>query len=381
MTDSHTPSPGRRGFLRRLFTAGGFAAAAPQSALPQARDAGVSDLSLLPAYTRARNCKSRKQSSFDRTGGNRDYWTIAAGATQAVFEADGPGVMSHIWFTIAARGGDHLKELVLRGYWDGNARPSVETPIGDFFGLNLNSYHIYQSEYLACSPGKSLNCYFAMPYHKSARFTVTNEGRQEVGAFYSNIDYITVPKLPDDALYFHAHYRQSAPCVPAAGDSARLNPDGRQNYVYVETRGRGHLMGVTLGVLQNADGWWGEGDEMIFVDDEAKPAMTGTGSEDYFLGSWDFGGRDGAEPFAHAMYGAPLIVNAERTGGRYCCYRWHGDNPVTFERYLKHTMEHGHANDRGDSFFSVGYWYQATPYTDFPALPPLAARIPRVRTA
>ncbi len=141
------------------------------------------------------------------------------------------------------------------------------------------------------------------------------------------------------------------------------------NHVYIETRGRGHLMGVTLGVLQNADGWWGEGDEMIFVDDERTPVITGTGSEDYFLGSWDFGGRDGAEPFAHTMYGAPLIVNAERVGGRYCCYRWHGDNPVTFSRYLKHTMEHGHANNRRDNFFSVGYWYQSTPAADFPALP------------
>jgi hypothetical protein len=181
-------------------------------------------------------------------------------------------------------------------------------------------------------------------------------------------------------MYFHAQYRQAAPCVPTTGDAAKINLDGSRNYVYLETRGRGHLMGVTLGVLENANGWWGEGDEMIFVDDESKPVITGTGSEDYFLGSWDFGGRDRAEPFAHEMYGAPLIVAAERTGGRYCCYRWHGDNPVTFQRYLKHTMEHGHANNRGDNFFSVGYWYQATPNTDFPALPPVAERIPRVKT-
>jgi hypothetical protein len=93
-----------------------------------------------------------------------------------------------VWFTISARSGDHLKELVLRGFWDGNAKPSVEVPIGDFFGLNLGSYVIYESRYLACSPGKSLNCYFAMPYRRSARFTVTNEGTQEVGSFYSNID-------------------------------------------------------------------------------------------------------------------------------------------------------------------------------------------------
>jgi hypothetical protein len=120
---------------------------------------------------------------------------------------------------------------------------------------------------------------------------------------------------------------------------------------------------------------------MIFVDGEEKPGIVGTGSEDYFLGSWDFGGRDGAIPFGHHLYGAPLIVNAERTGGRYCCYRWHGDNPVTFERSLKHTMEHGHANDRGDNFFSCAYWYQTEPYTDFPPLASVAQRIPIVRTA
>jgi len=115
--------------------------------------------------------------------------------------------------------------------------------------------------------------------------------------------------------------------------------------------------------------------EMIFIDDESKPAIVGTGSEDYFLGSWDFGGQFGAQPFAHAMYGAHLITAAERTGGRYCCYRWHGDNPVTFERYLKHTMEHGHANDRVYNFYSCAYCYQTTPYTDLPALRPVADRI------
>ena len=100
------------------------------------------------------------------------------------------------------------------------------------------------------------------------------------------------------------------------GPNPKLNPDGKQNYVYMETRGKGHLMGVTLGVLQNANGWWGEGDDMIFIDDEAKPAIIGTGSEDYFLGSWDFGGLYGAQPFAHSMYGAPIISFAERQGGR-----------------------------------------------------------------
>jgi hypothetical protein len=375
MTQSSKP---RRDFLRGALAAGGLGAAQISQAQPRG---AAAEFDYLPKYARAQNYKSMKQSSYDRTGGNRDSWPIAAGGVQEVFNATGPGVVSHIWFTIAARSGDHLKELVLRAYWDGNAKPSIEAPIGDFFGLNLNSYQIYESAYLACSPGKSLNCYFAMPYRQSARMTVTNEGKQEVGSFYSNIDYMTVPRLPADAMYFHAQYRQATPNVPTTGDAAKINLDGRSNYVFAETRGRGHLMGVTLGVLQNADRWWGEGDEMIFVDDESKPLINGTGSEDYFLGSWDFGGRDGAQPFAHHYYGAPLIAAPERTGGRWCCYRWHGDNPVTFERYLKYTIEHGHANDRGDNFFSVGYWYQAAPYTDFPALPPVEARIPKVRTA
>jgi hypothetical protein len=373
----------RRGFLRRLFTGAGVAAAASPALSAQSSNAAAgSDAAsrILPKYARAQNYKSLKQSSFDRTGGNRDSWTIAPAQTIEVFKSDQPGVITHVWFTIAAQGRDHLKELVLRVYWDGNPKPSVETPIGDFFGLNLASYVIFESEYLACSPGKSLNCYFVMPYAKSARMTVTNEGKGNVGAFYSNIDYQNVASLPDDVLYFHAQYRQAAPCIPTTGDAAKINLDGAKNYVYAETRGRGHLMGITLGVLQNADNWWGEGDEMIFIDDETKPLITGTGSEDYLLGSWDFGGRDGAQPFAHRMYGAPLIAAAERTGGRYCCYRWHGDNPVTFNRYMKHTMEHGHANDRGDNFYSVCYWYQAQPYTDFPALPPVADRIPKVRT-
>ena len=376
MRTSEKPA-GRRGFVRNALGLAGVSVTLPAAAQAQARAAARADF--LPRYARAQNYKSLKQSSHDRSGGNADRWQLKPGATQELFNSSGPGVITHIWFTIAAQSRMHLKELVLRAYWEGNAKPSVEAPIGDFFGLNLGEYQIYQSAYLACSPGRSLNCYFSMPFHKAARLTVTNEGKQDVGAFYSNIDYMLVPALPDDVLYFHAQYRQQSPCVAQTG--TKLNPDGKLNHVYVETRGRGHLMGVTLGVLLNADGWMGEGDDMIFVDDESKPIIIGTGSEDYFLGSWNFGGLLGATPFAHHYYGAPIIIMAERTGGRYCCYRWHGDNPVTFTKYLKHTMEHGHANDRGDNFFSVGYWYQSEPYTDFPPLPPVEERIPRVKLA
>ncbi len=362
--------PARRGFLRRLgAVAAVSAAAAPEGSAAEASGPGGA---LLPSYARAQDYRSLKQSTYDRSGGNSDSRPIPPGQTLEVFKQVGPGVISHIWFTIAAHSPAHLKELVLRMYWEGNEKPSVEAPVGDFFGLNLGGYFIYESAFLACSPGKSLNCYFAMPFRKSALVTVTNEGARGVGAFYSNIDYQLLPSWPEDALYFHAQYRQAAPCV--LSNRGERNPDGKDNYVFCETRGRGHLMGVTLGVHLNADGWMGEGDDMIFVDNEATPAINGTGTEDYFLGSWNFGGRDGAQAFAHRFYGAPLITQPERTGGRYCCYRWHADNPVTFTKYLKHTIEHGHANNRADDFFSVGYWYQTAPMTDLTPLPGVEER-------
>jgi len=262
-----------------------------------------------------------------------------------------------------------------------NSKPSVETPVGDFFGLNLGQYNVYQSAFLNCSSVKALNCYFAMPFRKSARITVTNEGAQNVGSLYSNIDYQLVPSLPERSLYFHAQYRQATPnrAIKFSTGEKELNPEGKANYVYMESKGSGHLMGVTLGVLQNDERWMGEGDEMVFVDDDSKPVITGTGSEDYFCGAWDFGGRDGAVPFAHLYNGAHLIASAERIGGRYCLYRWHADNPITFRKSLKHTMEHGHANNRADCFYSVAYWYQSEPYTDFPALPPVAERTPTIK--
>ena len=366
----------RRRFVQSLAGTAGLAglASLAGAAGPAPQPAGTG-AEWLPGYARARRYRSRKQSSHDGTGGNQDYWVIKPGEQREVFNTTGAGCISHIWFTIAAQGPLHLKELVLRAWWDGSAQPSVEVPVGDFFGLNLGDYVIYESQYLACSPGQSLNAYFAMPYRRGARLAVTNEGARDVGAFYSNIDYIEADALPADALYFHAQYRQSTP-NQAQQLAERRNPDGATNYVYCETRGRGHLMGVTLGVVQLAEGWMGEGDDMIFVDDPAKPAIIGTGSEDYFLGSWNFGGRLNARPFAHRQYGAPLIQSPERVGGRYCLYRFHGDNPVTFSSYLKHTMEHGHANDRGDNFYSCAYWYQDQPATGFPALPPVGQRVP-----
>ena len=371
-----TDAPRRRRFLSALGGAAAFISGGRlQAAQAEAPSGGAT---LLPQYARLQNHRTLKQSSFDRTGGNHDFWRIEPGQSLDVLQSSGPGIITHIWFTINAHSSHHLKELVLRMYWDGASKPSVETPIGDFFGLNLGEYFLYQSAFLNCSSIKALNCYFAMPFRRSARISVTNEGAHAVDSFYSNIDYKLVSSLPENPLYFHAQYRQVTPnqALHYSTGQPELNLDGKSNYVFFETRGKGHMMGVTFGVLQNSDGWFGEGDEMIFIDDESKPVITGTGTEDYLCGAWDFNGV----PFANLYNGAPYIAIAERAGGRYCVYRWHADNPVTFDRYLKHTIEHGHANDRADNFYSVGYWYQTEPYTDFPALPSLSERLVALKT-
>ena len=133
-------------------------------------------------------------------------------------------------------------------------------------------------------------------------------------------------------------------------------------------------MGVTHAVEQNQDGWFGEGDDMIFIDGDALPTINGTGTEDYYNGAWDFGGQ----AFANLHQGAPYIVDPERIGGRYCLYRWHTESPIAFEKSIRVTMEHGHANHRSDNFYSTAYWYQVEPHAAFPALPAPAARAPRV---
>src|SRR5580658_6977777 len=331
----------------------------------------------------AKDYVQRRVSSYDRSGGNADARQIGAGETLTLLDEAGPGMISHVWVTIASDDPNHLKALVLRMYWDGEATPSVETPIGDFFGLGLGDYHLYQSLPLSVGADKALNGFFPMPFQKHARITVTNEGAVKVDAFYFNIDYRAYGKpLAGDLLYFHAQYRQAAPAHgwtnqwrsngdAIVNDKKNLNGDG--NYVWMEATGRGHCVGVTMSVLGKQDGWWGEGDDMFFGDGEALPSINGTGSEDYFLGAWDFGGR----PFSYGLFGAP-VVGQEVAGGRWALYRFHLDSPIPFTKSLRATIEHGHANHRSDNYFSVAYWYQTEPHAAFPALPPLEQRIPRI---
>ena len=323
---------------------------------------------------RLRSYRNGRSSSWDRTGGNGDAVPVEPGATAKLLELDGAGVVTHIWFTINSPDPMHLKNLVLRAWWDGEAAPSVEVPIGDFFGLGLGQYFTYQSALLAVAPIKALNAYFQMPFAKSARITLTNEGSVRTDSLYFAIDYVTFPALPAGVGRFHAQYRQAVPCPSLPGNPGGKNLSGANNYVFLEAAGKGHFVGVTHSVVQNKDGWFGEGDDMIFIDGDALPTINGTGTEDYYNGAWDFGGQS----FAYVHNGAPLMVTPEKKGGRYCLYRWHTESPITFEKSIRVTMEHGHANHRSDDFYTTAYWYQTEPHAAFPALPAPADRVPRV---
>ena len=324
----------------------------------------------LPDLAQARDYVLKRASSYDRSGGNRDARQVLPGAAITVFDEKGPGEISHIWFTIADKEPLHLKKIVLRMYWDDETTPSVEAPIGDFFGLGTGEYFLYQSAPLAVGADKALNCFFPMPFPRRARITVTNEGGEPINSLYWNIDWRAYrSSLPPNTMYFHAQYRQATPNL--AISDAKTNLDGHNNYVWMEAKGAGHFVGVTMSVVENADGWWGEGDDMFFVDGERLPSINGTGTEDYFLGAWDFGGK----AFSYSLFGAPL-VGPEKKGSKWSLYRFHLDSPIPFTRSLRATIEHGHANDRGDNFYSVAYWYQSEPHAAFPALPPVSARLP-----
>ncbi|HMD43517.1 MAG TPA: glycoside hydrolase family 172 protein [Candidatus Acidoferrum sp.] len=337
----------------------------------------------LSTLSQPHNYVQKRASSFDRSGGNADFRVIPPGETLTVLDESGPANITHIWFTLADDEPHHLKKIVLRIFWDEEPTPSVETPLGDFFGLGLGEYFTFQSALLAVAPNRALNSFFPMPFQKHARITITNSGNSKVDAFYFNIDYQLLDKpLPPGTLYFHAQYRQATPAKgltspwidngdPAMNDIKNLRGEG--NYVWMETTGRGQYMGVTMSILQNQDFWWGEGDDMFFIDGATEPSISGTGSEDYFLGAYGFGGS----PFSYALFGAP-VVGQELAGSRTSVYRFHLDSPIPFTKSFKATIEHGHANSRSDNYFSVAYWYQSEPHAAFPSLPSIEDRLPRL---
>ena len=342
-----------------------------------------------------RDYTSQRISSFDTAGANDDgNWKdkIKPGETRTIGDVRGPGIIKHMWFTIASNEPVHLKKIVLRMYWDGHATPSVEAPIGDFFGLGLAKYFLYASEFISVGSEKALNCSFPMPFRRSAKITITNEGETPINAFYYNIDWEKHRTLPDNMAYFHAQYRQEVATDGWTTDwklnsdkhiNSKPNKTGEGNYVILEATGKGYFVGVTHSIIQNQGDWWGEGDEMIFVDGDKTPTIQGTGAEDYYLGAWCYGGC-GINPFGHqkptfaySQYGTPRNGGDDR-GAEWTVYRFHTKSPIVFNKSIRMTIEHGHANHRSDNYYTVAYWYQTQPHGAFPPLPPVQDRIPRM---
>lgn len=331
--------------------------------------------------TRQQTYKVHRSSSSDPSGANKDFWPVEPGSTVSVLNVDGPGAITHIWFAIATEEPMWLKKVVLRMYWDNDRTPSVEAPVGDFFGLGLGICTPWESAVLAVEPSCGLNSFFDMPFEHHARITLTNQGAQRIWGLFFNIDYRTYAHpLPSDTLYFHAQYHQAQPNHGLISNwknnqdpiaDLRPNPDGKDNFAFLDARGHGQYVGVTMSVLQNQDFWWGEGDEMFFIDGEKLPSIKGTGAEDYFTGAGDFGGKTFTSPYAGA-----ILVGPEKSGSTSSMFRFHLESPIPFTRSIRATIEHGSANVRSDNYYSVAYWYQAEPHAEFQPLPPVDERIP-----
>lgn len=323
---------------------------------------------------RLKNFETRRASSCNTNlSANGDARPIKPGDTLTIAELEGPGVITHFWFTIAHEAKFYSRLMTLRIYWDGEEHPSVECPIGDFFGIGHGVDKSFMSLPIrVTSNGRARNCYWRMPFGKSARITVSNDSDKPCRALFYYVDWQKHESLPADAAYFHATYRQEHPCVMG------------RNYLLAEIVGCGHYVGTIQSVYHISDGWYGEGDDFFFIDGEKEPRLRGTGTEDYFCDAWGFREQDG--PF----YGTPLWESASdiaKAGDRSTAYRLHLPDPVVFKKSLRAEIEHkgsqtfpdGTKNgfiERDDLMSSVAFWYQVEPHKPWPALPSGPDRLP-----
>lgn len=300
--------------------------------------------------------KSKRIGSYDKTGGNDDRLTgIKDGEKVTIMDVKGAGVINHIWFTIAP-GADGLSrnDIIIRMYWDGNSYPSVESPIGPFFGNGWNESYYLVTAPLSVTPGggKSYVSYFAMPFSKGAKIEIENQSGKEIDAFYFNIDYVEMGKLPNNCGRFHAWYNHEV-TSPVASDKQEQNTAGKGNYLFADIKGKGQFVGVNYYINSPITGWYGEGDEMVFIDGEAIPSIVGTGTEDFFNTSWG-----PKELFQHPYFGYPRVNNETGYLGHTHVYRFFVKDPVYFDKSCKFTIEHGDNNDLTLDLTSVAYWYQ-----------------------
>ena len=293
---------------------------------------------------------------------NRDNFRVPAGATHVLMDVEGPGVITHMWITFlgpephpwAPNGSANHQELLLRIYYDGNDRPGVEAPVGDFFGGCFGKRSELISMAVVTEGGDSYNCFWHMPFLKSARVEIVNESDKPLSLLYYNIDWIKKDSLPPETPYFYAQYNQSYPLETG------------QPYTLLETVGKGHYVGTVFSVRTRSPYWFGEGDEMVTIDGETIPSVWGTGTEDYFLCAW------GLERVLTPYFGVPFFDQWGIVGGHTSAYRWHINDPFLFNESIKvqfetfgwiapDESEHKRAmswNPREDDYASVAFWYQ-----------------------
>lgn len=357
--------------------------------------------SSLADLARIRNCKRGRISSYDRTGGNYDWIEIAAGETRVIADIQGAGAIRHIWCTMFNPSGEefYLRKVLVRMFWDGEEHPSVEVPIGDFFGMGHGMAKDFWSLPLVMGPdkGRGFNCFFSMPYSSSAKIEIVNECESQLN-FYFYIDYEKYEKLEDNIGRFHAQWRREnatgtwgteMPLQEPLGATKegqkylfdvlwkQPNLTGEDNYIILEAEGKGHYVGCNLNIdcfLQEKNNWYGEGDDMIYIDGEKFPSIHGTGTEDYF--NTAFCPRD---EFCSPYFGIHLNSGDEDNPwrGKNSMYRFHIEDPIQFSKSIKVTIEHGHANKLMNDYSSTAYWYQLEPHKKFPDILPVKERLPR----
>jgi hypothetical protein len=334
---------------------------------------------LLEDLAKLHSGTSGRSSSWDTSGRNSDAWTLEPGQTRVLADIDGPGLINHIWMTQ----GNHYRECLLRITWDNARQPSVLCPLGDFFGLGHGIVNSYQSLLFTASTrgnnqfntGCALNAYVPMPFQERALVELVNQSK-EPHRQYFYIDYESLAESPPDDLgYFHAEFRRENPFggwgheIPVNTPEANIVNKDRiaweNNYVIAETKGRGHYIGCNISVTNFQGTWWGEGDDMIWVDGyKWPPDLHGTGSEDYLNQAW------GMQDNAFLRNGSS--IHEQNTAGYQTSYVHHLENPVRFQKEIKVTIEHGHGNHLCNEMSSVAYWYAAEPGKV--ARPPAVAR-------
>ncbi len=293
--------------------------------------------------------------------------TLKKGQTFTLADIQGPGAIQQIWFTPTG----HWRFYILRMYWDGEKEPSVECPMGDFFACGWGEFAQVSSLAVCVNPGSAFNCYWPMPFRKSARITVENIADKDETLFYQ-INY-TLTDVPEDEAYFHAQFRRTNP-LPYKTD-----------YTIVDgIRGKGHYVGTYMAWQSNNNGWWGEGEIKFFLDGDGEfPTICGTGTEDYFCGSYCFiaknkDGKDDYREYTTPYAGMPQVIRPEspwKSQMRFGLYRWHIMDPVRFDSDLKVTMQAlgwrsgGRYLPLKDDIASVAFWYQTEPHAPFPKLP------------